>query len=79
MIYHLKGNVAVGKYPARKAVEPILFLSQLLNPAKTRYWLIELELVGIVLVIKKIRYMIKSSKHLILIFTDHDRILRIAK
>ncbi len=26
MIYHLKGNLAKGEYPARKAVKPILFL-----------------------------------------------------
>ncbi len=27
MIYHLKGNLAKGEYLARKAMEPILFLS----------------------------------------------------
>ncbi len=51
MIYHLKKNLATGDYPARKVVEPILFLSQLLNPAETRYWPTELELAGIVWVL----------------------------
>lgn len=35
MIYHLKGNLAIEKYPAKKAVELILFLNQLFNLAKT--------------------------------------------
>lgn len=48
MVYHLKKNLTIGNYLARKAVEPILFLSRLLNLAKTWYWPIELELAGIV-------------------------------
>ncbi len=79
MIYHLKGNLATGDYLARKAVEPILFLSRLLNPAETRYWPTELELAGIVWVLRKIRHMIESSKHPTLIFTDHGAALGIAK
>ena len=79
MIYHLKGNLATGDYPARKAVEPILFLSQLLNPAETRYWPTELELAGIVWVLRKIRHIIESAKYPTLIFTDHGAALGIAK
>ena len=37
MIYHLKGNLAKGEHPARKAVEPILFLSQLVYLMETYY------------------------------------------
>ena len=37
MIYHLKRNLAIKKYPAKKAMQPILFLNQLFNPAKTGY------------------------------------------
>ena len=79
MIYHLKGNLAKGEYPARKAVEPILFLSRLLHPTETCYWPTELELAGIVWVLRKIRHMIESSKHPTLIFTDHGAALGIAK
>lgn len=51
MIYHLKENLATGEYPMRKVVEPILFLSQLLNPVEIRYWPTELELADIVWVL----------------------------
>lgn len=54
MIYHLKESLAAGDYPARKAVKPILFLSGLLSPAETRYWPTELELTGIVWVLRKL-------------------------
>lgn len=37
IIYHLKENLAIEKYSTRKVVESILFLSQLLNLAKTWY------------------------------------------
>lgn len=79
MIYYLKGNLAVEEYLTKKAIEPILFLSQLFNPTETWYWLIELELVGIVWVLRKIRYMIEWSKHPTLIFTDYGAALEIAK
>ncbi len=79
MIYHLKVNLAKGKYLARKAVEPILFLTQLLHPAETHYWPTELELAGIVWVLRKIRHMIESSKHPTLILTDHGTALGITK
>lgn len=35
MIYYLKRNLAIGEYRIKKVVEPILFLSQLFNPAET--------------------------------------------
>ncbi len=79
MIYHLKGNLAKREYPARKAMKPILFLSQLLYLAKTYYWPIEIEIADIIWVLHEIRYMIESSKHLILIFANHDAALGIAK
>lgn len=48
IIYHLKGNLAKRENPAKKAVEPILLLSQLLHPVETRYCPTKLELAGIV-------------------------------
>ena len=63
MVYHVKGfqipeglttlkkpsatKVALG-YPARNNVEPILFLSRVINDAESRYWPTKLELAGIV-------------------------------
>ena len=66
-------------YPARKDVQPILFLSRIINGAKSRYWPTELELAGIVWVVRKIRHMIESSQTPTIIFTDHGSALGIAK
>ena len=37
MIYHLKENLVIGEYPARKVVELILLLSWLFHLVKTCY------------------------------------------
>lgn len=54
MIYHLKKDDRAR--PA--AIEPILFLSKCLTPAKLRYWPTELEMAGVVWTIWKVHYMI---------------------
>lgn len=79
IIYHLKRNLTKKEYFARKVVEPILFLNQLLHPTETCYWPIKLELVSITEILQKILYMMKLSKHQILIFTDLGIALGIAK
>ena len=94
MVYHVKGfllpeglttlkassgsQVAL-PYPARNDVEPILFLSRVINGAESRYWPTELELAGIVWVVRKIRHMIESSAAPTIVFTDHGAALGIAK
>lgn len=50
-----------GRWPSSNSVRPILFLSRLLTTAERNYWPIELEITGFVWVIKKIRYLVKSS------------------
>ena len=94
MVYHVKGfqlpeglttlKASTGSqvalpYPARNDVEPILFLSRVINGAESRYWPTELELAGIVWVVRKIRHMIESSANPTIIFTDHGAALGIAK
>lgn len=79
IIYHLKKNLAIGKYPAIKALELILFLSQLFYLAETQYWPTKLGLVDIDEVFQKIRHMIKSFKNPTLIFIDHGMVLGIAR
>ena len=61
IIYHIKGDpqiIDLSKVP-RTSVQPIMFLSKLLNTAESKYWSIELEVAGIVWVIKKIRYIVE--------------------
>ncbi|POS82631.1 hypothetical protein EPUL_004731, partial [Erysiphe pulchra] len=53
-------------------------LSRLLKPAETRYWPTELEIAGLCWVIAKIRYLIESSKHRTIIYTDHQSLIQIA-
>lgn len=48
IIYNLKGYLIIREYPAKKVVEPILFLSRLLRLAETCYLSTELELADIV-------------------------------
>ena len=82
MIYHVKNSVKWNdkEYSSKKVIEFILFFSRFLTNAKTKYWLIELEFADIVWMLKKIKHLIDFSKQrLIIIFTNHDAILDIAK
>ena len=54
MVYHLKS----GDKAWPTAIEPILFLSKCLSPAKSRYWPTELEMAGVVWTVRKVRYMV---------------------
>ena len=84
MIYHVKENwlqktFSKIEYSSRTTIESILFLSRLLTSAETRYWLIELKLVDIVWVLKKIRHVVEATNLFTMIYIDHDAVLDIAK
>lgn len=65
---------------ARTLVQPIMFLSKLLNEAEKNYWPTELEVAGIVWVVKKIRHMIESSSvPPVVIYTDHSAAVPISR
>ena len=66
-------------YPKKSSIEPIMFLSRRLSPAEHRYWPTELEIAGLVWVLRKIRHMVESSKLPVRIYTDHGASLGIAK
>ena len=53
------------KHPGPKAIQPILFLSCDLIDAETRYWPTELEVAGLVWMIKKVRHLVEASKLLL--------------
>ena len=70
MIYHL----IEGK-PA-----PIMFLSRGLNSAEKNYWPMELEVAGLVWVVKQIRHLIESTtQKTTIIFTDYSTSVSISK
>ena len=82
MIYHIKGDRVpdvTTKIP-RTDVQPIMFLSRCLNTAEHNYWPTELEVAGIVWVVKKIRHMIESNlKPPVVVYTDHSAAVPISK
>ena len=56
---------------SRIDVQSILFLSKMLNQAEQNYWLIELKVVDIVWIIKKVRHMMESiKKPFVVIYID---------
>lgn len=79
VIYHCENEDQATDPPRSTSVEPILFLSKLLNDAERNYWPTELEVAGLVWVIKKIRHMVESSEHHTIIYTDHAATLGIMK
>lgn len=81
MIYHVKGDPEVSDAVIpRTSVQPIMFLSKLLNDAEKNYWPTELEVAGIVWVVKKIRHLIEStSVPPAVIYTDHSAAVPISR
>ncbi|MGI4816790.1 MAG: reverse transcriptase domain-containing protein, partial [Janthinobacterium lividum] len=79
MVYHVRDGVKLedGQWPGRTSVEPILFLSRLLNPAEKKYWPTELEIAGAVWALRKIRHLAESSDQPPVVFTDHNALLGI--
>ena len=65
--------------PKQKSQQSILFLSRLLTDAETRYWPTELEIAGIVWVVKKVRHMIEASTQSTVIYTDHSAAISIVR
>jgi hypothetical protein len=80
MVYHSKvepGNAA--QPPPRNLIEPIMFLSRHLNKAEQNYWPTELELAGLVWVLRKISHVVQSAEKPPIFFTDHSATVSIAK
>ena len=79
IVYYMTSAIKVEEsYSRRSQIQLILFLSRLLKDIKTRYWSIELEIVGIIWVLRKIRYLIELALKTI-IYIDYKLVLRIAK
>ena len=76
MVYHVKPKdgqevIVTSIPPKRTDVEPIMFLSKVLSPAESRYWPTELEMASLVWSVRKLRLMVMSSQHPVVIYTDH--------
>ena len=79
MVYHVKEDPQGNSFP-RADVQPILFLSKLLNPAEARYWPTELEVAGLIWTLKKIPHLlVQVPMKKVIIFTDHSATTDIAR
>ena len=56
-----------------------MFLSRMLTATEKNYWPTELEITGFVWTIKKVRHLIESSMHPVVIQTNHSAILDIMR
>ena len=80
MVYHIKGDPVTGVKFTRVDIQPIMFISKCLNAAERNYWPTELEVAGVVWLVKKIRYMVDSTcKPPTIIYTDHSAAIPISK
>ena len=76
IVYHRSNDTDT----RRTAVQPIMFLSRNINTAERNYWPTELEVAGIVWVVKKVRHMIDSmEKSPTIIYTDHSAAIPISR
>ena len=78
MVYHVKGDTLPPNIK-KEDIQPILFLSRLLSPAEKRYWPTELEIAGLVWVVKQVHHMIQSNARPTVIITDHSAAIGIIK
>ena len=79
VVYHVRDDPVGDSFP-RMDVQPILFLSKLLNAAETRYWPTELEVAALVWTLRKISHLlIQALNKRVIIFTDHSATTDIAR
>ena len=56
-----------------------MFLSRLISSTESRYWFTKLKIADLVWVFKKIRHLIESFKSFVIVYTDHETTLAVAK
>ncbi|SLM36754.1 reverse partial [Lasallia pustulata] len=78
MVYHVKGDPGGNDFP-RKSIQPVMFLSKLLNDAERNYWPTELEVAALVWTLRKTRHLVESYTKPAIVFTDHSATTSIAK
>ena len=80
-VYHCKDeNRDMSAALSQMEAQPILFLSRQLTDAEQKYWPTELEVAGLVWVIRKTRHLIESTlAGLCIVYTDHSATIAIAR
>ena len=55
----------------RKNVESIMFLSRMLTFVEEKYWFIELKMIDLIWLMKRIKHLIETFKHVTIIYIDY--------
>ncbi len=76
-VYHTK-EFTEDSTSKQKSMKSVLFLSRLLQDAEMQYWPTELEVAGLVWVVKKTRHIIEVVTKNVIIYTDHVASVRIS-
>ena len=77
--YHVTVELTTKSPPKQKTIQPILFLSRELTGPEAQYWPTELEMSGLVWVVRKLRHLIEASEASVIVFTDHSATCQIAR
>ena len=77
--YHVTVEPTTKSPPKQKTIQPILFLSRELTGPEAQYWPTELEMSGLVWVVRKLRHLIEASEASVIVFTDHSATCQIAR
>ena len=70
IIYHLKLETNFNNFK-RFQIEFIMFLNRMFILTKKRYWFIELKIIDLIWIMKRVRYLIEIFRYFIIIFTNH--------
>ena len=71
MIFHVRGNSGNANFK-KFDIQLIMFLSKKLSAIEMKYWSTELEIVGVIWIVRKIRHLIESCRNFfVFIFTNH--------
>ena len=79
MFYYIKKKhvVEIDKFSSRHVIELVLFLNRLITNVETRYWSTKLKIVDIVWMLKKTRHIVKIFINIIIIYINHNVVLKI--
>ena len=80
IVYHVLKNPFDDTSYFRTAIQFIMFLNRCLNGAKKNYWFIELKIVDIVWIIRKIKHMIEFIEIFsAIVYIDHSTVVFISR
>ena len=80
IVYHVLNDSSNDEVYSRTAIQSIMFLNRCLNETEKNYWSIELKVVDIIWIMRKIRHMIESIEvSSTIIYTNHSIVVFISR